>query len=354
MGNLDITQTSTTSLDTKVDNFSVASKVIDQATSEDTIWANDHFDQNLSYYLTIPEYKKAIDTYATWVLGRGYTCDANVKLILEDVRGWGEDTFLSILWNMLVVKKFHGDSYAEIIRDEDGEMINLKPLNPRNVKHVCSKKVVLKHYLFVKNDNKEIKIDKKDMLHLCNDRIADEIHGRSVGECVKWIIDARNEAMSDVRRIAHRSTIRILYIEEDNKERLTSLKTDYADAMNKGELLILPIAAGDGSKFEDLSTPPIQQIMEWIAYLENFFYQAVGVPKSIVGGVQDTTEAASKVGMVVFDPIYLREITDLQEDLWNQLPLRINFTGQKSMMDNVQTDESKNTGQTKLEMQGGQ
>jgi hypothetical protein len=58
--------------------------------------------------------------------------------------------------------------------------------------------------------------------------------------------------------------------------------------------------------------------------------------------------------MVVFDPIYLREITDLQEDLWNQLPLRINFTGQKSMMDNVQTDESKNTGQTKLEMQGGQ
>ncbi|KKL80829.1 hypothetical protein LCGC14_2000820, partial [marine sediment metagenome] len=177
------------------------------------------------------------------------------------------------------------------------------------------------------------------------DRIADEIHGISVIEAAKWVIDARHEMMEDVRRVAHRSTIRVLYVEEDNKLRLANLKKDYADAINKGEVIIIPGKPNE-TGFQDLTMPPVELFLAQIRYYENFFYQVVGVPKAATGGTQDSTEAGSKVGLVAFDPNYIREITDLQLDLWNQLALKLEFVGQKSMMDNVQTDEAKNTSQT--------
>ena len=58
----------------------------------------------------------------------------------EDIRGWGEDTFMSILWNMLVIKKIGGDAFAEIIRDEEtGRILNIKPLDPSVITIVVDK-----------------------------------------------------------------------------------------------------------------------------------------------------------------------------------------------------------------------
>ena len=58
--------------------------------------------------------------------------------------------------------------------------------------------------------------------------------------------------------------------------------------------------------------------------------------------------------MVAFDPNYIEEINDLQTDFFNQVGIKIMLTKQSSMMDNVQSDQAKNTGQTKMEMQGSQ
>lgn len=352
----DIRQTTTTELNTKIDNYSVSSGSLDSPEDQkETYWDNQYFDDYLGYYQKIPELKKAIDTFATWVLGQGYNADSLTRVILDNIKGWGEDSFLAVLWNMLVVKKFNGDSYAEIIRSDNKNktLINLKPLNPKKIRHVVNKKGIIDYYEYTQSNKEKKRFKPDEIFHLSNDRIADQIHGTSVIDCVKWIIDARNEAMSDLRRVAHRSTIRVLYIDEDDKTRLANLKSDYAEVINKGELLILPVNTKD-AQFQDLTIPPTQAYLLWIQYLENFFYQAVGVPKAISGGTQDSTEAASKVGMAVFDPIYIREITDLQNDIFNQLGLRIEFTGQNSIMDNMQADQKANTGQTKLEYQGAQ
>ena len=347
MASTDIQQTTQTDLAGKVTDYSVTSGRIDQAGgNEETYWDNTNFEKYLGYYYSIPEFKKAVDTYATWVLGKGYTTDARTNAILENITGWGEDSFLSILWNMLVVKKFNGDSYSEIMRDpKTGIILNLKPLNPSNVRHVVGKKGIIKFYEYTQADGKKIRYKPNEIFHLCNDRIADQIHGTSVVDCVEWVILARNEAMADWKRISHRATIRVMYVDEDDKSRLVNLKKDYAEAIKNGELLIIPGKRGE-YEFQDLSLPPADSFLSWIQYLENFFYQAVGVPKAISGGVQDNTEASAKVGMVVFDPIYLREITDLQMDIWNQLAIKIEFVGQKSMMDNVQGLEQKNNAQT--------
>jgi len=330
--------------------YSVGARQTDAATgAEETEYMITKATQWLGYYKTIPELKKAIDTYATWVLGKGYVADPETQVILENITGWGEDTFNSIMWNALVCKKIYGDAFIEIIRDSDsGELINLKPLDPAVIKIIADEKGIIKRYEQVgktpQTKGKIIQTFKPDeILHLCNDRVADEIHGVSVIEACQWVIDARNEALADQRKVNHRNVVpvRIIEVDTDDQTKISDLKVKYQDAVNKGEVLIIP----KGTVSIASSEIRLQDSLPWIMYLENFFYQAVGVPKTIVGATQQATEANSKVGMVVFDPIYIREITELQMDLWNQLYLKIQWIKQQSLMDNLLADQSKDTGQ---------
>jgi len=349
MAEHDITQTTYTSMDTRVTDYSVTPMTIDAAGEQkETYWDNFKWSQYLGYYKTIPELKSAINALATWILGQGYDTDTRNRVILENITGWGEDTFTSILWNMIVTKKVAGDSFAEIIRDEKtGILLNLKPLGPESVRIVCNRKgKIIRYEQRSKTGTKEPKrtFRPEEILHLCNDRIADEIHGTSIIEACQWVIDARNEAMSDYRRILHRSSIRIMYVDEDDKTRLADLKRDYAEAIKKGELLLLP-GKKEQYPIEDLNPPAPETFLGPIRYYEGFFYQALGVPKVILGGTAENTEASAKISVVVYEPTFIREITELEMDIWNQLGIRITIKKQPSLMDNMQDLESKNQAQ---------
>lgn len=207
--NTEITQTTTTTLNSSVQNFNVNLENTDGASGNETYWYNQKWSEYLGYYDRIPELKSAIKGYATWITGKGVTYfNPYQKAQLEQIRGWGEDDFLSILWNMLVVKKINGDAYAEIIRDEKGNLINLKPLDPSRIRHVVNSKGVLIRYDYQQTNKDWTKFKPYEIFHIVNDRIADNIHGDSVLTSIKWAIDARNEAMQDWRRISHRSTIK--------------------------------------------------------------------------------------------------------------------------------------------------
>jgi hypothetical protein len=58
--------------------------------------------------------------------------------------------------------------------------------------------------------------------------------------------------------------------------------------------------------------------------------------------------------MVITEPVWIKEITEIENDIWNQLNIRIKIRKQPSLMENMQTDEAANTGQTKLQYQGAQ
>ena len=346
----DITKTGTTSLDTELDDFSVASAKIDGAEGTgETYWYFSDFSEKLGYYLTIPEYKRAVDTFATQVLSKGFEAkDPRVRVELDHLKGWGEDNFLAIMWNMLVMKKVNGDSFAEIMRDEKTNLIiNIKPLDPGRMRVVVNPKGFLKRYDYLQTGKKREfeQLKPSRVLHLVNDRIADQIHGIAASEAAKWVIDARHEVMEDLRRISHRSTIRVLYVKEEDLSRRSNLKRDYAEAIKKGELLILP---GDPKVmgFQDLTMPPTQAYMDQIRYYENVFYQVVGVPRAAVGSTEGDTEASAKVGIFASEPGYTRETTDLEADLWNQLAIKVKFEEQPSMMDGLQQQEQKNNAQT--------
>ena len=343
MVELDISQTDKTSMTSLVEDYSVASKRPEGAGEQnETYYDNTKFTKYFGYYKQIPEYKTAINAFATWVVGKGWTSDIGTTAILEGITGWGEDTFQSIIWNMLIMKKIGGDAFAEIIRNpETGTLINIKPLDPSTMRIVADKKgMILRYEQVSKKSNK--KFQPQDILHLVNDRVADEIHGTSITESVEWVILTRNEAMSDLRRILHRSTIRVMEVDEDDKSRLNNLKNDYAEAIKNGELLLVPKGSGD---FQDLA-PPQTQHLEWIRYLENFFYQALGVPKVILGGSEEFTEASSKTAYLTYEQIYMREITELIADLFNQVGIRIDIVKPASLKNEMLSGENKNQAQT--------
>jgi hypothetical protein len=255
----DIRQTATTGLDTAVTNYTITPKSLDSPANDDeNYYSNPDFKKNNGAYLSIPEYKKAIDTYAIWVLGNGISSDdTEIQVILDHLSGCGKDNAKSIFNNLLRMKKVNGDAYAEVIRgdDKDKTLLNLKPLNPERMTNVTNKKGILIGYDYLQADGKKKRFKPEDIFHLINDRIGDETHGHSVRECVEWIIEARKEAMEDWRRISHRATIRVLYVNEDDKTKFAELKRDYAEAIKKGEVLILPGKPEDAN-FQDLTLPP--------------------------------------------------------------------------------------------------
>jgi len=342
MADLDIRKTTTTSMDAAVKDFSVSYKIIDEAgDQEETYWDNINWAKYLGYYKTIPELKKAIDALACWTAGKGWKSDTRTKIILENIRGWGEDTFQSIMQNMIIVKKVNGDAFAEIIKEEkSGILINLKPLNPGSIRVVVNKKGIIIRYEEL--GGKKRAFSPENILHISNDRVASEIHGVSVVEACQWVIDARNEAMSDWRRILHRNLagVRVIEVDEDDTAKLNILKTQWAAAINKGEVLILPKGTAGVPNI-----PPPTNPENWIRYLENFFYQAVGIPKIILGGSQEFTEASSKIGYLTFEQVYMAEQRLLEDDLWSQLGIKVAFERPVSLKEAVTESEEKNTGQ---------
>jgi len=338
----DITQTSQTDMANLVTDYSVDTMNIDGAEGgEESKYSNPNFTKWLGYYKTTA-IKKPIDAYATWVTGRGLEKE---NAAVNNLSGWGEDSFLAIMWNMLVVKKFNGDAYSHAIRNDKGTMINLKPLNPGRMSTITGPDGMIIRYEQRTARGETKKYKPQEILHLCNDRIADEIHGVSVCEVAEWGILARKEAMVDWKRISHRSTIRVLYVDEQDKTRLADLRKDYAEGIKNGEVLLLPCRKEDAS-FEDLTLPPVEAFLAWIRYLENSFYKDVGMPKSLTGDAEGIPESGGKMAYVNHQPNYNKEVTDLEADLWNQLALRVKFKRQDTLMPDVNNQENKNNAQT--------
>ena len=104
----------------------------------------------------------------------------------------------------------------------------------------------------------------------------------------------------------------------------------------------------DTAKIEAYPSRGSEDRTAWISYLENFFYQVFGVPRSIATS-DGTSEVGGKMGHVIFEPIYTKEQVDLEEDLLLQQAIEITFNRPPSLGGLVQDTIQKNTGQTNIQ-----
>lgn len=344
MGNMELDSVRSGEQADVITDYSVDTMVTDSATGEqETEYLNAKASQYLGYYKTIPELKMAIDAKATWTIGKGHKAPALTALALSSIKGFGKDTFNSILENMIREYHIYGDAFAEIIRDSDGKLINIKPLDPSSIKIIADSKGLIKRYEQINKTGKNTKKFKtEDILHLCRNRIADEIHGVSIIDAVEWIILARNEAMADYKKLLHRNIypVRIWKLDTDIPSKIATFKAKVAASKGEGEDIFIP----KGAVETELSAVPSNSTLNplpWIKELNQYFFQAVGVPQIIIGGSQELTQTAAQIAYLAFEQCIEEEQLYIEEQILSQMNLEINLEFPASLQNNLLSDDAK-------------
>jgi len=328
-----------------ITDYSVATKTTDGATDQkETTWMNPNWTQYLGYYKTIPELKRAIDAKATWTIGKGFVADELTTLLLDTIKGNGKDTFNTILENAVRTYQIGGDFYAEIIRDDEENLINLKPLDPGSMKNIANRQgIIIRFEQTSKIKGKPPKKFKpEEIFYLPRNRMADEIHGQSLIEELEFIILAKNEAMDDWKRVLHRNVdpMWIYHLDTDDTTKIAAFKAKVDAARGKGESMFIPkdvvvpelVGAAPNATLNSLS---------WIQYLDKAFYEACGVPQIIVGGSGEFTEASAKIAYLAFQQTIEEEQLFIEEQVLSQLNLVIELEFPASLENELLSDKSK-------------
>jgi len=340
----DIGNATASDLTNAVTDYSVTAISTDGAgDQEETTWQMENWASYLGYYKTIPELQTAIDAKTNWTMGAGFTSDEATEMILSNISGNGTDTFNGILSNLIRTYTIGGDAFAEIIRDDDDVLINIKPLDPSSIVIVQDRKGRIKRYEQVSKTtqpNKRFSPDR--ILHLSRKRIADEIHGISIIPSVEWIILARNEAMNDWKRVLHRNIdpLWIFHLDTDDTTEISSFKSKMDAARGAGENMYIP----KGAVVPELVTTAQNSTLNplaWINQLNDYFFQAVNVPQIIIGNAKEFTDASGKIVYLSYEQSVKGEQLYIEEQVLAQLNLEIELTFPASMQNELISSREK-------------
>lgn len=342
----DIGQTLSTDIENNTELYPIDSETTDATDAGEYRYQSDNWSKWFGYYKNVPELRAAIDCIATWTVGKGYTSDvyAQAKLLL--IRGNGTDTFNTILENMIRTMYINGDSFAEIIVDDDGEVINIKPLDPRSIV-IVAEKGVIKRYEQVNKTNKKKKIDfdPSEILHFSRNRVADEVHGTSMVEALEWMLEARNRGMRvmDVVVSRYAKPMRIWYVDTDDPTEIANFKTKIDDVHNKTENVIVP----KGTVEHELVSVPQNATLSpvsWTDILRKEIFRVARVPEIIVGGSTELTEASAKIAYLAFQQTIEEEQLYVEEQVLHQLFMFINLEFPASLERDLLSDKRKDAG----------
>ena len=326
MPETDMSKLDTSGIKDSIEDYSVASETTDAASaSKETEWTNPFFNKYLGYYKKIPELTASIDAKATWTVGKGFKADEQTQMLLGTIKGWGKDTFNTILENMIRTYHIGGDAFAEIITDDDDVMMNLKPLDPSVIKIVANKQGLITRYEQVSKHKKYNKrFEPERIFHLARNRVADEIHGVSIIPAIENIILMRNEAMSDWKRVLHRNVepLFIFHLDTDDASKIAAVKAKYNEARKDGENLFVPKGAVEPEALTIAANANLNPLA-WIEALNQYFFQATGVPDIILGSSKALTEASAKIAYLAFQQTIEEEQLYIEEQVLAQLNLVI-------------------------------
>jgi hypothetical protein len=285
---------------------------------------------------------------ALWVCGKGYTADPETTVILDHVSGWGKDNFRTVLFNLLVQTYLAGDGFAEIIRDEKtGTILNVKCLDPGSIKIVVDRKGVIKRYEQTNNlAGGVIKFEPDEILHFSNNRIGGECHGTSDIKAMEKTILAEYESFEDTKQVMHRfaKPLIMFRLGTDNPTEIASFanKMDAALAANHNNIYI-PDDKNTVS-YEVININVSDLILAWRDSITRKFYRALGLPL-ILFGSSTGTESASKIEYLAHEEIFSHNQLFVEDNIWNQLYLKIKLNTPVTLLDNLQTDQAKDANQ---------
>jgi len=363
---MDISKAKKGDMTAEVSNYSVDPVELDSPDgTKEYSYTNTNFGNEMGYLDTIPELASTIKAIAKWTVGKGYKADKKTTAILNSIIGWGKDSFNEIIKNDIKIYMASGDSYCEQIRAKtvldktrnvikkitglgkyapgSGRLLNLKPLNSGKMSTIVDEKGMLKKYRYNQGINKPaIEFDPNQIFHLAWDRIGDQIHGTSIIRRLKNIIDARNEAMEDMRIVFHRyvKPLWIWALDSDDTTEIADFQAKADQVVESGENIYIPKGAAEANR---VSIPQYSTLdpLPWIDALNQYFYQATNVPDVILGSAKQTVEASAKMLVFAFEQSVEEHQLFLEEQIKLQLGLEVNFEFPASIAQDILNTEKK-------------
>jgi hypothetical protein len=284
----------------------------------------------MGIYKKVAVIKTIIDKKAMWTIGKGYNADENTKKILGRIKGFGKDTFNSIMFNAVTTHEAVGDFYAEIIRDKAGRLTNLKPLNSGSMRNVANEFGILIRFEQISRNpiTKKVDVDKiyelDKIFYLPKDRIADEIHGTSTLERMESIILKYSKSIDNGQKLQDRNVvpIHIFKLDTDDPVKVAEFKAKADAAVIQGENLYIPMNAVEN---ETLKIGNIIDPLPWIRELENILIISAGVPLEIIGGSNLATDGTSKIKYLAYQQMIEWNQLFLEDQIKMQLGLEVEF-----------------------------
>ena len=333
----------------RIDDFSVAAQDTDAPDEQnETKWDNEKWTQYFGYFEVIPELNAAINAKSTWTIGKGFKADAQTEMLLDTIKGNGMDTFNTILENMIRTYYIGGDSFCEIIRDDEDNLINLKPMNPGTMSIISNRQgMVIRYEQMSRGKKPPKKFKQEKIFHLARNRVADQMHGVSVIKSVESIILARNQSIDDYVTVMHDNvTPRWKFkLKTDDPTEIAAYKAKM-DAVTKTKSANI-YEPFDVSESELIAVAPNATLdpKAWIDQQGDFFYEAVGVPQIILGGSGEFTEASAKIAYLAFQQNIEEEQLFIEEQVLSQLNLVIELEFPASLENELLSDKAKDGAQ---------
>lgn len=326
--------------------------------SKETEWINTEWSKYWGLFNDQPDLQTAILLKSYWTVGGGYETAPENNLILDRISGWGKDTFFDILFNLDVTRNIGGDAYAHIIK-EDNIFINLKPLDPENMKQVVDDKGILIRYEQISKlagkPNKSYKPE--EIFHLTCNRIADQIHGISRIKALAKIIEAYNETFIDNKQVMHNQARPLILwkLKTDDTTLINTFVAKINAARKLGNDMFIPDDT-DAIKHEVINIPLSASTFNWRDGLRNDFFRAIQLPQIMPGGAGQSSESESKVVYYAHELIVKKDQLALEKQIEAQLGIKLTLNRAPSMQPNIQQDTSKDgdlTGMQPSDTQAG-
>ncbi len=299
----------------------------------------------LYYYKKIPQARAIVETLTKWVFGKGYkNSDPKEIKKLGKIVGNGKETALKVLKNQFKLKLITGDSFAHIIKDRQGRLTNLKPLNPSTIKVIYDRQGIIKRYEQHLGLYKIKEFDVDEIFHLTNTRVGDEMGGISMFEVLEDLLDTRKEVTRDLRTLFHRFVKPIVMYESetDDETEIAKQTAKLNEAYKKNESLVVPKGTLTKQDTKIISTQTGNlSPLEYYKQIIRDFVTACGVPELIMGWSADTTEASAKIVYLAWEQTIEDLQLEIEEDIEAQLNIKINFEFPATIEEELAKDKAK-------------
>lgn len=347
MPNTKIDSATTTDMNNSLENYEVSpgTDTGDYVTKYSPDWT-----KWLGFLQFVPEIESVISKKAMWTVGKGFKASTKTTKQLRRIKGNGKETFNSIMFKAIKTYTAAGDYFAEIIK-KNGQLHNLKTLNPGRVEIETDSAGFIKKYNYLdRNGKKQTSWDPEEIFHLMWNPQGDNTHGTSTIQKLTYdndgrpgIIEMYNEAKQDLKTVFHRyvKPLLISSVDTDNEEEIEAYKTKLDNSVKNGENLVIPKDTVDS--IERVSIPQFSTLdpLPWLSKLEQEFIKAEGVPLIIQGQGADTTEATAKILYLAFQQMIEWNQLFLEEQIAAQLGINVEFNFPADLLGNLQADERK-------------